>query len=169
MLEAAFEGMDHLAAPTPNLSQQEAHAFAAKLPLREYTTDPVGLAKLARLATIHTLNPNLVNPKLPPDDKAPYFQAVYNHVEAFATCLSDLAEPAHVRPFEIHTFGPPACRPPIRASPVHAAFIRKEIQDLRDVGLVRLEATPWAAPCFAVPKPRTDKLQLVTEYRPLYS
>lgn len=92
---------------------------------------------------------------------------VHDHVEAFALELDDLRTPARVRPFQIKTFGPPAARPPIRTAPAHASFIRTEVAALRQAGLVRTEATPWAAPCFAVPKPRSEKLRLVTDYRPL--
>ena len=74
---------------------------------------------------------------------------------------------ADVAPFEIHTFGPPVSRTPIRTSPAHSKFVREEIATLRKHGLVRDMATPWAAPCFPVPKPRSTKLRLVIDYRGL--
>lgn len=61
-----------------------------------------------------------MNKQLPPSDRAPYYQAIYDHLDAFALDLQDLRQPADVAPFEIHTFGPPAHRPPIRLSPAHA-------------------------------------------------
>ena len=70
-------------------------------------------------------------------------------------------------PFEIHTFGPPASRPPIRVSPAHAKFVRDEVATLHTHGLISNTSTPWAAPCFPVPKPRSDKLRLVIDYRAL--
>ncbi len=45
--------------------------------------------------------------------------------------------------------------------------MREEFQELKRVGLVRSEATPWASPCFCVPKPRSDKLHIVIEFHPL--
>ncbi len=45
--------------------------------------------------------------------------------------------------------------------------MREEFQELKRVGLVRSEATPWASPCFCVPKPRSDKLRIVIDFRPL--
>ncbi len=46
-------------------------------------------------------------------------------MEAFALDMSDLATPAHTPPFEIHTFGPPCHKPPIRLSPPHAKVMRE--------------------------------------------
>ena len=119
--------MEHLATPPPTLALTDAHVFANNLPLPTYDHSAEGLPKLARLAAVCAQNPQLVNPALPPATQGLYYQAVYDHIHAFATSLANLATPAHVRPFQIHTFGPPACRPPIRASPAHAAFIRQEV------------------------------------------
>lgn len=159
--------MDHLADAPPPIDAAAATALARQCHLTNFSTDPSGLARLARMAKVIATNPTIVNPKLPTAAQAAYYQVVHDHVEAFALSLEDLKVPANVRPFHIRTFGPPAARPPIRAAPAHAAFIRNEVQDLRAAGLVRTEATPWSAPCFAVPKPRSEKLRLVTDYRPL--
>ena len=74
----------------------------------------MGLRKLGKLAQLVELNPQLVNPLLPPHHRAPCYQAIHDHLDAFALALEDLREPAQVAPFGIHTFGAPVCRPPIR-------------------------------------------------------
>lgn len=81
--------------------------------------------------------------------------------------VADLAVPADVAPFEIHTFGPPVSRPPIRVSPAHSQFMREELAMLREHALILTKATPWASPCFPVPKPRSVKLRLVIDFRAL--
>lgn len=45
--------------------------------------------------------------------------------------------------------------------------MREEFKELKRVGLIRDEATPWASPCFCVPKPRSEKLRVVIDYRML--
>ena len=92
---------------------------------------------------------------------------MHDNIHAFALDLADLHTPADVPPFEIHTFGPPAARTPIRTSPAHAKFMREEIATLHQHSLISTAATPWAAPCFPVPKPRSDKLRLVIDFRAL--
>ena len=164
---AAFDGMDHLGTPAAPLTATNAATFASALPLPTFSTDAAGLVKLEKLARIVALNPAIVNPDLPPHHRAPYYQAIHDHLDAFALDLEDLRHPATVAPFEIHTFGPPAARPPIRASPAHAKFMRDEIATLHTHGLIHSSSTPWAAPCFPVPKPRSDKLRLVIDYRAL--
>ena len=159
--------MDHLTDAPPPLSTSAGLALAAKLHVAPTPTAPADFHCLAKLAKVLEANPHLVNPELPTKDATAYYQTVYDHLGAFALTLEDLQEPARVTPFQINTFGPPASRPPIRTPPAHAAFITKEISELKKVGLVVSQPTPWAAPCFAVPKPRSEKLRLVTDYRPL--
>lgn len=113
------------------------------------------------------MNPIIVNPKLAAATAALYYQVIHDHLEAFALTLEDLREPAKVEPFSINTFGPPCSKQPIRLPPAHAKFVRDEFAALKDVGLVRNQATPWAAPVFPVPKPRSDKLRLVNDFRGL--
>ena len=43
----------------------------------------------------------------------------------------------------------------------------KEIAATHAVGLTKPATTPWASPCFPVPKPHSDKLRLVIDYRQL--
>ena len=117
VLAAEFEGMEHLHSSCRVFSHASAMLFANALPLPTFTTDAVGLGKLGKLAQLVELNPQLVNPLLPPHHRAPYYQAVYDHLDAFALSLANLKVPAKVAPFEIHTFGAPVCRPPIRCSP----------------------------------------------------
>ncbi len=139
--------------------------MAKKLQLSQYTTTAEGVRRLTRLAAILEQNPEIVNTKLTSAQKAPYYQAIHDFVDAFALSLEDLRTPAKTEPFHIHTFGAPTHKPPIRCSPAHAKLIREEIQTLKDVGLVKCVPTPWASPCFLVPKPHSDKLCLVIDYR----
>ena len=71
--EAAIDGMEHLATPTHTLTPDAATTFASALPLPRFTTDAVGLAALEKLARICALNPQIVNPSLPPHHRAPYY------------------------------------------------------------------------------------------------
>ncbi len=165
--QTAFDGLDHLSSTPQVMTPSQATTLAAALPLPTFSTDPTGLQKLNKLARILQLNPDIVNKKLPPHHRAPYFQALHDHLAAFALDLEDLHTPADVTPFTITTFGPPVSRPPIRTSPAHTTFVRSEISTLKEHGLIRHDTTPWAAPCFPVPKPRSDKLRLVIDYRGL--
>lgn len=72
-----------------------------------------------------------------------------------------------MEPFKVETFGEPAHRPPIRLSPAHRKFVRDEFQAVKDAGLAKSMHTPWASPCFPVPKPRSEKLRLVIDFRAL--
>jgi hypothetical protein len=110
-------------------------------------------------------NPDLVNTKLAREDAAHYYQVVHDHVEVFALDLGDLEKPADTPPFQIRTFGPPAYKQPIRCSPTHAQHMREEVELLERHGLIMKGATPWASPCFTVPKPRSTKLRTVIDYR----
>lgn len=94
-----------------------------------------------------------------------YYQVIHDHVGAFALSLDDLREPSRAPPFKIHTFGAPAHRPPIRCAPTHATFMRDEFKELKRVGLIRSDETPWAAACFCVPKPNSLKFRVVIDYR----
>ena len=69
----------------------------------------------------------------------------------------------------IRTFGQPVAKPAMRYSPAHRAFISGEVRDAREANLVYRGASPWSAPCFAVPKPRSTDLRLVLDYRFLNS
>lgn len=44
-----------------------------------------------------------------------------------------------------------------------------EIKEVSEVGMVYETGSDWAAPTFAVPKPRSEKLRLVIDYRGLNS
>lgn len=46
-------------------------------------------------------------------------------------------------------------------------FVRDEVKAVKDIGLAKVMHTPWASPCFPVPKPRTVKLRLVIDFRGL--
>jgi hypothetical protein len=122
---AEVEGMQHLLNSNPSHTADECTTLAAKLQLSSFATDPPGLARLARLANIISAHPDIVNQQLSRSDQAHYFQAIHDHVGAFALDMQDLATPAHTPPFEIHTFGPPSHKPPIRLSPPHAKVMRE--------------------------------------------
>ena len=102
--------MGHLQSNATLSTTAAATTFARALMLSSYTTDAEGMRRLNRLAKVMEVNPHIVNPKLTPAERAPYFEVLYNHVDAFALGLEDLREPALVQPFEIHTFGAPAYR-----------------------------------------------------------
>ena len=110
-------------------------------------------------------HPDIVNQKLAPEDAWHYYQVLHDHVEVIALDMADLAQPAHTPPFQIHTFGPPSYKPPIRCSPTHAQYMREEIAQLEKHGLIMRGPTPWASPCFLVPKPRSEKLRTVIDFR----
>ena len=65
----------------------------------------------------------------------------------------------------ICTIGLPVNLPPIRLCDVHLQFMRKEVGEMIEHGLVTVDSGPWAAPAFAVPKPRSTKLRLVVNYK----
>jgi hypothetical protein len=81
--------------------------------------------------------------------------------------LDDITGEKDVEPFVVETFGEPAHRPPIRLSPAHRQFVRDEFKAVKDAGLAKSMHTPWASPCFPVPKPRSEKLRLVIDFRAL--
>ena len=84
-----------------------------------------------------------------------------------AIVLEDITGEKDVEPFVVETFGEPAHRPPIRLPPAHRKFVRDEFQAVKDAGLAKSMHTPWASPCFPVPKPRSEKLRLVIDFRAL--
>ena len=165
--QAEVEGMQHLLVPNPDHPAAECKAMADQLLLHNYTTDQAGRRRLGRLANIIAAHPDIVNQQLTPQDRAPYFQAIHDHVGAFALDMGDLATPAHTPPFEIHTFGPPCHKPPIRLSPPHAKVLREQLNELLAHALVDTRPTPWASPAFLTPKPRSDKLRMVIDFRQL--
>ena len=112
-----------------------------------------------------TLNPKTVNPQLDATTRAAYLQVIFNHQDVIASSLADLVEPARVEPCVIRTIGSPVYLPPIRLSDVHLQFMRKEVGEMVAHGLVTVGNGPWAAPAFAVPKPRSTKLRLVVNYK----
>ena len=79
--------------------------------------------------------------------------------------MADLSEQAKVEPCIIRTIGSSYQAPPIRLSEPHLAFVRKEVAEMLKWGLVSVGSGPWAAPAFAVPKPRSTKLHLVVNYK----
>ena len=165
VLTTTMDGMDHLTPGWEPVTEEVGRALATKLHLAKYSLDPAGLRRLGRLAKVLEVHTKIVNPDLAPADAAHYFQALHDHIEVIALDLSDLEEPAHTPPFQIHTFGAPAYKPPVRCSPTHAQYMRDEIALLEKHGLIMRGPTPWAAPCFLVPKPRSTKLRTVIDYR----
>ena len=79
--------------------------------------------------------------------------------------MHDISQPAAVAPMQIRTFGTPVHRPPIRLPLDQAAFVRKEIQEARAATLMHPGPSPWSSACFAVPKPHSDKLRMVLDFR----
>ena len=164
---AELEGMQHLLTSNPPCSQTECTTLATQLGLTKYSTCTEGIQRLTRVANILKANPEIVNPQLAAVDKAPYYQVIHDHVGAFALDMGDLATPAHTSPFEIHTFGSPCHKPPIRLSPPHAKVMREQLQELLTHSLVITKPTPWASPAFLTPKPRSEKLRMVIDFRQL--
>ena len=41
----------------------------------------------------------------------------------------------------------------------------EELKEARDAGLIASGPSPWCAPCFVVPKPRSEALRIVLDYR----
>jgi hypothetical protein len=160
-----MEGMEHLLPGKDPLTHAAAEALAQQLGLSQYALDPAGIARLSRVAAVLKENPEVVNTKLAKADAQHYFQVIHDHVEIFALDLGDLEKPANTPAFKIQTFGPPAHKPPIRCSPTHAQHMREEIALLERHGLIMKGPTPWASPCFTVPKPRSTKLRTVIDYR----
>lgn len=85
--EAQIEGMQHLLQRVQGLNTEECKGFAERLKLTSFSLDTAGRAKLARLATILTVNPKVVNPNLTPANQAPYFQLLHDHISVFALGL----------------------------------------------------------------------------------
>lgn len=159
--------MEHVSGVT-QITASEGHALASQLHLTQFdASTPSGLNRLARLATIYHQNPDIVNTHLDDQTRGLYFQVLHDHVHAFALSMDDLAQPSKAAPFRIHTFGAPSYRLPIRSSPTHTQHMREKFKELKRVGLVRSQSTPWASPCFCVPKPRSTKLRIVIDFRPL--
>jgi hypothetical protein len=149
------------------MTASEGAALAANLLLREFSLDPPGLAKLHRLKEIIDFHPTIVNPTLTKQDQSYYFQVLHDCVHAIAIVLEDIVGEKDVEPFKVETFGEPAHRPPIRLSAPHRQFVRDEFAAVKGAGLAKSMHTPWAAPCFPVAKPRSDKLRLVIDFRGL--
>ena len=59
--------------------------------------------------------------------------------------------------------------PPIRLSEPNLMFVRKEVAEILKWALVLVGSGPWAAPAFAVPKPRSTKLRFMVNYKVLNS
>jgi len=149
------------------MAETEGAAFAKSLHLQQYTLDGSGLRRLHRLKAVVDFHPTIVNPALSPPDQACYFQTLHDCLESIAITLDDITGEKNVEPFVVETFGEPAHRPPIRLSPAHRKFVREEFQAVKDAGLAKSMHTPWASPCFPVPKPRSEKLRLVIDFRAL--
>ena len=112
-----------------------------------------------------TLNPDTVSQTLSLQIRAKYLQVLYERQAVIASSLADLVEPANVEPCVIRTIGSPYKAPFIRLSDPHLAFMRKEVGEMIMHGLVSVGSGPWAAPAFAVPKPRSTKLRVVVNYK----
>jgi hypothetical protein len=135
--------------------------------LRQYSSTGEGLKKLHRLAEIINFHKDIVNMKLSRKVRGLYYQVLHDNLGAIAILLSDIVGEKDIDPFEVHTFGDPCYKAPIRLSPAHAKFVRDEFQAVKEVGLAKNKHTPWASPCFPVPKPRSEKLRLVIDFRGL--
>jgi hypothetical protein len=123
--------------------------------------------RIHKMAAAEAANPDIVNKTLPVEIQQRYFRLLFRYTHLLATDLSDIAEPARVPHFEVRTFGEPAFTAPIRLSPAHAAFLRQEISDAKAANLMVTGVSPWSAGCFVVPKPRSEKLRLVVDFRRL--
>ncbi len=166
VLSADVDGMEHLTADLPPLPKEACLALGNKLGLLEWSVESKeGIRRLTRLSAILEQNPKIVNDSLPPQVQAKYYQAIHDFVDVFALSLDDLRTPARTEPFHIATFGAPTYTAPIRCPPAHAKLIREEVKMLKDAGLVRHMPTPWASPCFLVPKPHSEKMRMVIDYR----
>ena len=80
------------------------------------------------------MHPEVINPKLAPQDRAHYFQAIHDHVSAFALDIGNLTSPAY-------SFGPPCHKPPIRLSPPHAKVMGEQLNELMAPALVDARPT----------------------------
>ena len=117
------------------------------------------------MAAAAAANPNIVNPALTFEQRAGYWQLLYRFSHLLALTLVDLSTRAAVEPMQIHTFGQPVVRSPIKLPPAHREFLRKELQEARAAGLITTGASAWLSPCFVVPKPWSTKLRVVLDYR----
>ena len=79
-----------------------------------------------RLAEVINFHKEIVNTKLAKDVKGLYYQVLHDNLDAIAILLSDIVGEKDVEPFEVHTFGDPCYKAPIRLSPAHAQFVRDE-------------------------------------------
>ena len=149
------------------LQPTEAQQFAKRLHLQQYSITGEGLNRLHRLAEVVNFHPDIVNKKLTREEQGLYFQVLHDHLGAVAITLGDIVGEKDVEPFHVHTFGDPCYKPPIRLSPAHAKFVRDEFAAVKELGLAKNMHTPWASPCFPVPKPRSEKLRLVIDFRGL--
>ena len=70
-----------------------------------------------------------------------------------------------MEPCVISTIGSPYQAPHICLSEPHLNFVQQEVGEMMKWGLVSVGSGPWAAPAFAVPKPRSTKLRLVVNYK----
>ena len=159
--------MNYLEKLGNKLQPLEAEALAKKLNLKQYSITGDGLNRLHRLAEVVNFHPDIVNKKLTAAEQGLYFQVLHDHLGAVAITLGDIVGEKDVEPFQVHTFGDPCYKPPIRLSPAHAKFVRDEFTAVKDLGLAKNMHTPWASPCFPVPKPRSEKLRLVIDFRGL--
>lgn len=158
--------MDHLAEQSDIHTEQEARAYMATVGVVAEPGVPL-LRATQVLAACLKGNPATVPSTLAAEDKARYLQVIWRRHDAFAVCLADLHVPADVEPFSIHTFGPPSHTAALRLSDAHLGFVRKEVAEAEAAGLLVTSRGPWASPAFAVPKPRSEKLRLVIDYRKL--
>ncbi len=59
----------------------------------------------------------------------------------------------------------PVSTPVYRLSPRELELARTEVQRLLQAGLIEPSNSPWGAPALFVPKPRSDQLRMVIDYR----
>ena len=125
------------------------------------------LERTQRLAIALTQNPKVINPNKPPAIRKKYTQLLYDHAPILAVSLNDLREPAKLEPMKLRVFGEPTKKNPIRLNPKAKEFVLKEVKAVTEAGLVFETGSDWASPTFAVPKPRSEKMRLVIDYRGL--
>jgi len=59
----------------------------------------------------------------------------------------------------------PVSRPVYRLTPNELELARAEVKRLLEAELIEASASPWGAPILFVPKPRSDQLRMVIDYR----
>ena len=169
-VHTSFLGMEHLCKELSEASgiatKQQAMEF-----IRQHHLDaknyPDVLERAQRVAIALQQNAKVINPEKPPEVRRKCLQLLLDHAQVLAVSLLDLKEPAKLEPMHIKVFGEPSRKNPIRLNPKAKEFVLKEVAAVQEAGLVCETGSDWASPTFAVPKPRSEKLRLVIDYRGL--